>query len=99
MSPHAIARHQYFKAIMTEAGCKMYNRCQGPAETGENWLEFWAVPGKGNLIAQLRESGGVATYVDWPTGYEWRDLVECLRHHDKEHKQAAAEHAAIEKAG
>lgn len=96
MSPHAIARHQLFKSIVTELGCRMENRCRGPECTEENWLEFWSVPGKGMMIAQLREAGGVATYVDWPAGYTWDDLSECLKHHDKEHRQEDDEHAALE---
>lgn len=42
-------------------------------------LEFWFVPSRGTIIAQLFSDGTITTFADWTTGDTWDQFEAMLR--------------------
>lgn len=80
-----MTRHEQFKAIMREAGAHLLTGCGGPGSddphaVNKSRLEFWAVPGKGVVIAQIwDDKDGISTFADWPLGVTWDELRDAIK--------------------
>lgn len=73
-------RHEQFREVMHEAGARLINECNGPETHPQtSVIQFWGVPGKGTLLAQLWSEGGVSTYAGWGMGETWDHLRGVLK--------------------